>query len=239
MALVKPLRSGYSHLLPVAAATLALVCATAGAAAPKYRLAHDFCSDANCGDGIAPRGGLAFDAAGTMYGVTERGGANSAGTVFAQTADGRFRTLHDFCAQSCADGNAPRAGLAIDVNGSLYGSTPRGGSEGGGSIFRLSRDPGHATWKITTLHGQFWRQSMLVDLPEGKMAEMTGDFLHQLNVQRAGWQHTLLMAAGLAGGIVVLYLFLNAATKGYYTWTLRLVGIAAVAAGIIMVLTMA
>ena len=39
------------------------------------------------------------------------------------------------------------------MNGNLYGSTPNGGNEGGGSVFMLSPNPKHARWKIKTLHG--------------------------------------------------------------------------------------
>jgi hypothetical protein len=90
--------------------------------------------------------------------------------------------------------------------------------------------------KITKPYGQVWRCSMLVDSPEGEIAGLTSGYLRQLNVRRAGWRHTLLMAAGLAVGIIVLYLFLNMATKGYYMWTLRVAGVVAVAAGVFFVL---
>ena len=132
---------------------LALFGATASGAAAEYRVAHDFCSAANCADGSGPRGGLLFDTAGNMYGVTQQGGTNFYGSVFRIAPDGGFSTLYDFCAQACADGNTPQTGLIADVNGNLYGATPQGGSEGGGSIFMLSPNPKHAKWKIRTLHG--------------------------------------------------------------------------------------
>lgn len=143
--------SGIVRLAAFALTMLALLHAPARAST--YRIAHDFCSSANCTDGIGPRGGLLFDAAGNAYGVTQRGGANATGSVFRIARDGRFRTLYDFCAQSCADGDMPQAALIADVNGNLYGSTPNGGNEGGGSVFMLSPSPKHARWKIRTLHG--------------------------------------------------------------------------------------
>src|SRR5215467_10093929 len=112
--------------LVVAAA--ALLAGAAHALAAKVGVMHDFCAAANCADGIAPRGGLTFDSGGNLYGVTAQGGAHSAGSVFRITPDGRISTIHSFCAQSCADGNAPEAGLIADVDGRLYGTTPRGGS---------------------------------------------------------------------------------------------------------------
>lgn len=139
------------HLVVSAMILAALLHAPAHAAT--YRIAHDFCSAANCSDGAGPRGGLLLDAEGNAYGVTQRGGANATGSVFRLAPDGRFHTLHDFCAQSCTNGNMPQTALIADVNGNLYGATPNGGGDSGGSVFMLSPNPKHARWKIKTLHG--------------------------------------------------------------------------------------
>jgi uncharacterized repeat protein (TIGR03803 family) len=135
-----------------AAAILFAGASSTHAAAAKYSVMHDFCSDANCADGIAPRGGLTFDSAGNLYGVTAQGGAYATGSVFRITPDGRLATLHTFCAQGCADGNTPQAALIVDVEGRLYGSTPRGGSDGGGNVFMLSPGGAGNAWKFRTLH---------------------------------------------------------------------------------------
>src|SRR3569832_1020366 len=151
MTLVK--LTGQAILWLLRAATLLVACVTASAASAGYHVAHDFCSAANCTDGIGPRGGLLLDAAGNAYGVTQQGGANATGSVFRIAPDGQFHSLYDFCAQSCADGNLPQTALIADVNGNLYGSTPNGGSEGGGSVFMLSPHAKQARWKIKTQHG--------------------------------------------------------------------------------------
>jgi uncharacterized repeat protein (TIGR03803 family) len=153
MAVVRQSGPGLWRGILPALAVLAIAGTAGNAADAPFRVAHDFCTTANCADGVGPRGGVVFDASRTLYGVTMQGGANSGGTAFAVGADGRFRTLYDFCAQSCRDGNAPQSGLVVDVNGNLYGATPRGGDEGGGTIFRLSPNPSHARWKLRTLHG--------------------------------------------------------------------------------------
>ncbi len=132
---------------------IALALLHAPALAAAYRVTHDFCSAANCTDGIGPRGGLLLDALGNAYGVTQQGGANATGSVFRLLPGGQFHTLYDFCALHCADGNMPQAALIADVNGNLYGSTPHGGNDRGGSIFMLSPNQKHARWKIKTLHG--------------------------------------------------------------------------------------
>lgn len=145
--------AGSKFLRLLGAATLLLACAAASEATAAYRVAHDFCSSTNCSDGAGPRGGLLLDAQGNAYGVTEQGGANATGSVFRIASSGQLHTLYDFCAQRCADGNTPQMALIADANGNLYGSTPNGGSDRGGSIFMLSPNPKHARWKIKTLHG--------------------------------------------------------------------------------------
>jgi uncharacterized repeat protein (TIGR03803 family) len=52
---------------------------------------------------------------------------------------GRLTTLYSFCSQTdCADGSEPFAGLALDASGSLYGTTYIGGSNGYGTVFKVS-----------------------------------------------------------------------------------------------------
>jgi hypothetical protein len=76
--------------------------------------------------------GLIFDANGNLFGTTELGGANGGGTVFeiVKTASGYASTpttLASFCAlANCVDGKNPHAGLIIDGNGNLFGTTSAG-----------------------------------------------------------------------------------------------------------------
>jgi len=51
---------------------------------------------------------------------------------------------------------------------------------------------------------------------------------------RSSWARMFLSVLGLLVLITVVYAFLNAATKGYYTWSLRLAG--AVLAAVVVVL---
>jgi uncharacterized repeat protein (TIGR03803 family) len=46
---------------------------------------HTFCQETDCVDGAAPAGGVAVDAAGTIYGVTQRGGSEGWGVVYSVT----------------------------------------------------------------------------------------------------------------------------------------------------------
>jgi uncharacterized repeat protein (TIGR03803 family) len=59
---------------------------------------------------------------GMLYGETDLGGVNNAGTVFRLKRDGSgFRVIHSFC-PSCGDGYDP-LGMAAGANGEVYGAT--------------------------------------------------------------------------------------------------------------------
>lgn len=90
-------------------------------------------------DGANPAAALVQATNGSFYGTTTNGGANGDGVVFKVTRSGSLTTLHSFCAQTgCADGEHPYAGLIQATDGSLYGTTPGGGTNNDGTVFRLS-----------------------------------------------------------------------------------------------------
>lgn len=120
---------------------------------------HSF--DFNGTDGIIPSG-LAFDAAGNLYGTTNSGGKYSGsacentgvqnshcGTVYqlSKSAKGTWKEkiLHSF-QDNGKDALQPLFGVVIDADGNLYGTTEFGGKNGGGAVFRLA--PGKWTETI-------------------------------------------------------------------------------------------
>ena len=67
----------------------------------------------------------------------QAGGTNNLGTVFKIGRDGTgYRILHHFAAN--ADGSAPASTLLLANDGLLYGTTPTGGTNNSGVVFRLS-----------------------------------------------------------------------------------------------------
>jgi uncharacterized repeat protein (TIGR03803 family) len=78
---------------------------------------------------------------GTLYGTTNlQGGCQFCGTVFSITPSGHETVLHGFAGSP--DGQGPQAALR-NVNGTLYGTTNRGGSfcpsgAGCGTVFSLT-----------------------------------------------------------------------------------------------------
>lgn len=116
---------------------------------------YSFCAQSNCADGRFPIGALIVASNGDFYGVTQSGGANSAGTIFKITSHGKLTTLYSFCALvDCADGSTPMSGLVRGTDGNLYGTTAAGGNNGPfscpsgcGTVFKIA-----PTGTLTTLH---------------------------------------------------------------------------------------
>jgi uncharacterized repeat protein (TIGR03803 family) len=74
---------------------------------------------------------------GNLYGTTYLGGANGAGSVFRMTLAGVFTNLYSFGAIQ-GDAALPYTGLVEASDGSLYGTTLRGGTNDKGTVFRIT-----------------------------------------------------------------------------------------------------
>ncbi len=103
---------------------------------------YSFCSQGgnNCTDGTVPRD-LIEGPEGNFYGITENGGTNGNGTIFRITPAGALTTLYNFCnvgGSACTDGAGPLGGLIFSIDGNFYGTTLRGGANGGGTIFKMT-----------------------------------------------------------------------------------------------------
>jgi len=103
---------------------------------------HSFPSQS--GDGSYLKAGLVRDNKGNLYGTTWIGGAYGGGTVFklSPSKKGAWTetVLYSFCSQlNCTDGNGPYAGLIMDKEGNLYGTTNGGGANPYcGTVFELT-----------------------------------------------------------------------------------------------------
>ncbi|MFL5788511.1 MAG: choice-of-anchor tandem repeat GloVer-containing protein [Flavisolibacter sp.] len=87
-------------------------------------------------EGSIPKGSLIQAKDSNYYGLASYGGTGSAGTVFKLTRTGVFSVLHHF--NSPTDGGIPLGSLLQGPDGYLYGMTSTGGTNGSGTIFKIS-----------------------------------------------------------------------------------------------------
>lgn len=107
-----------------------------------FQVLHSF--PATTSDGKNPVGSLVQGGDGALYGTTYNGGTNNFGTVYKINLDGSgYTVLYSFT--NAPDGQNPAAGLTLGIDGSLYGTTEKGGANGGGvgtdgTIFKINLD---------------------------------------------------------------------------------------------------
>ncbi|HEY7095865.1 MAG TPA: choice-of-anchor tandem repeat GloVer-containing protein [Terriglobales bacterium] len=88
-------------------------------------------------DGYCPFGTLVRDPSGNLYGTTSGGGLYNYGTVFKLDNTGTKKLLHSF--RGGANGQFPYAGLILDSNGNLYGTTAGSYEDSYGTVFKLDK----------------------------------------------------------------------------------------------------
>lgn len=88
-----------------------------------------------------PFAGLVADANGDLFGTTANGGTSNDGTVFeiVKTTSGYTSTPTILVTFNGTNGANPNAGLIMDSNGSLFGTTEAGGASGAGTVFEVAK----------------------------------------------------------------------------------------------------
>ena len=86
-------------------------------------------------NGATPLSGLVLDSQGNLYGTTSQGGASNDGTVF-EIVKGS-NTITTLATFDGTNGAKPFAGLVLDGQGNLYGTTSQGGASNDGTVFKL------------------------------------------------------------------------------------------------------
>ena len=87
-------------------------------------------------DGGNPWAALVLGSDGNFYGTSYKGGTNKDGTIFQITPSGSLTNLHMFA--SGTDGAFPQDALIQGSDGNFYGTTVNGGTNGVGTIFKLT-----------------------------------------------------------------------------------------------------
>jgi uncharacterized repeat protein (TIGR03803 family) len=111
------------------------------------KILHNFTAEP---DGSAPVAGITLDSSGNLYGTTSEGGAAGYGMVFElKKASSWAETIvHSF--ENLDDGATPYAGLIPGPSGSLFGAATDGGTQGGGTVFRLTSSAGKWNFSVLT-----------------------------------------------------------------------------------------
>jgi uncharacterized repeat protein (TIGR03803 family) len=147
----------------------------------KLTTLYNLCTQSNCADGAESYGGLVQANNGDLYGTTTYGGIATStcpfgcGTIFSITPSGTLTTLYKFCSEKgfqCPDGDAPNAGLVQADSGNLLGTTPYGGANRYGTIFKIKPEG-----MLTTLYS-FCSQAACADgaSPNGLIQSTNGKF---------------------------------------------------------------
>jgi uncharacterized repeat protein (TIGR03803 family) len=144
---------------------LGVLVAASPAVAQQFSVLYAFTGPRN-GDGAYPLGGVVTDSNGAVYGTTQSGGKHGVGVVFKLTPPAAGETqwtedvIHSF-GSDAKDGQIPEAGVVMDANGALYGTTANGGGLGSqycglggcGTVYRLDPpEAGQTQWSETILH---------------------------------------------------------------------------------------
>jgi uncharacterized repeat protein (TIGR03803 family) len=90
-------------------------------------------------DGASPWAGVVLDAAGNLYGTTQSGGINYAGTVFKLTPGAKNMWTHNvlYSFTGGTDGGVPTSAVVLDNAGNLYGTTNSGGVFNQGVVYEI------------------------------------------------------------------------------------------------------
>lgn len=168
---------------------------------------YSFCSAGYpCVDGDEP-GQLLVAPSQNLFGVVPNGGPNEGGAVF-ELVPGKGgtwteSTFYGFCPKGgqCPDGDSPNGQLLFDPAGNLYGTTPDGGANLWGVIYKIT-----PAGKETVLYS-FCAQNTCTDggTPYGLLMDSSGNLFGTTAFGGNQWQGGVVFE--LSGSYKVLYQF--------------------------------
>jgi uncharacterized repeat protein (TIGR03803 family) len=166
---------------------------------------HSFQGGPN--DGFNPLSIPTLDRSGNLYGTTLYGGVDDeGGTAYELVRSGNdwsATLLHSFIGGN--DGELPVGGLIFDMAGNLYGTTARGGSGAGGTVFELT--PADGGWNESILYnfnsnngyGTQPECTLVMDQAENLYGTTSGGgangTIFELTPSDGGWSISLLYGA--------------------------------------------
>ena len=150
-------------------------------------------------------------------------------------------------AEASADALASAAEALVPVvRGRLKGSRRKSASDEGRlrqvilddlQTGRLVAD--RFTQRFARPYGDVWSEAVLVDAAPDKLKSIAERYGREARGREVHKARAFAAGGGLVVGLSVLYLFLNAFTKGYFTWRLRAVTLLLAVAGLFVVLVVA
>ncbi|HTT06398.1 MAG TPA: choice-of-anchor tandem repeat GloVer-containing protein [Steroidobacteraceae bacterium] len=153
-----------------------------------------------------PYTGVIEGSDGNFYGTTGAGGATDEGTVFKLTSTGTLTILHSF-PKTGSDGEEPYAGVIEGSDGNFYGTTYFGGTNGTGTVFKVTPDG------VETVLYSFAGGGDAANPYSGLIQGSDGDFYGTTyNGGAHGFGTVYQVTPG--GGETVLYSFAGGTTDG-------------------------
>ena len=150
-------------------------------------------------------GGVVFDHAGNLYGITGDGGTGFFGSVFelSPASGGGWTQSILYSFTGGADGNDPVSPqrLVFDKHGNLYGTTMTGGKYNDGVVFKLKPQSGGG-WTESVIHNFNTYASIptsgVVFDSAGNLYGVTNNIVYQLSPAAGGpWKFSILHRFGV------------------------------------------
>jgi uncharacterized repeat protein (TIGR03803 family) len=164
--------------------------ATVDAPPGHFRLLHSF---GNSPDGANPSAGV-VSLGGSLYGLTEDGGANGYGTIYSLSVTGKVKVLYSFTGY---DGYSPEGEL-LAYGGLLYGTVPAGFNSFYGGVYSIT-----TSGSFTMLH----KFSGVDGINPAAGLIAAGGVLYGTTYQGGAHGVGTLYAMGTTGGEHVVYSF--------------------------------
>jgi uncharacterized repeat protein (TIGR03803 family) len=116
-------------------------------------------------DGANPRGQMVVGADSSLYGITYRGGANGAGTIFKFKTTGTYTVIKSLT--TATDGVNAQGSLVLAKDGNFYGITYGGGANNYGTIFKVTPTGTFTVIRHLVAADGSSSRSTLVQAPDG------------------------------------------------------------------------
>ncbi len=86
-------------------------------------------------------------------------------------------------------------------------------------------------------YGKLWHAKLLIDSSDHNLTRLAQAITNERRMTHRSWKTQMLSIGAVFAIVIAIYLFLNAATKGYYAWSLRGLALVAVAGATLVLLT--